>query len=269
MRALAISLIALGACSGSDDDPIVELQPAIAQIDTRCRTADRIGVVQLVGSGNRIDFYAQMFDDKHPLIDEPTLADAACELHQFGGAFCESCGSGEICGPGGSCVAAPRPGRQLTAQVSSGGGSQQFAESEQLGFVFGEVTLPGPGFAITVESSGQPFVVDQELAIPGPLDGLMVEFTGDGFDDVGTIEATWQPNDGGTDLFTHVPINHHASGAFTECAVDASVGSLVISEPMLEPLAVVTGLEFQGFEHVRFAAAEGERGCVEFRMHGR
>lgn len=35
---------------------------------------------------------------------------------------------------------------------------------------------------------------------------------------------------------------------------------------MLEPLAVATGLEFQEFEHVRFAAAETSRGCVELRF---
>jgi hypothetical protein len=35
---------------------------------------------------------------------------------------------------------------------------------------------------------------------------------------------------------------------------------------MVEPLAVATGLEFQGFQHIRFAAAETARGCVEFRF---
>jgi len=38
---------------------------------------------------------------------------------------------------------------------------------------------------------------------------------------------------------------------------------------VLEPLAVVTGLEFQSFEHVRFAAAETSRGCVELRFSNR
>jgi len=35
---------------------------------------------------------------------------------------------------------------------------------------------------------------------------------------------------------------------------------------MLLPLAVSTGLEFQGIEHVRFAVAETPLGCVEFRF---
>jgi hypothetical protein len=34
---------------------------------------------------------------------------------------------------------------------------------------------------------------------------------------------------------------------------------------MLLPLAVDTGLEWQGMEHARFAAAETPSGCVEIR----
>ena len=52
---------------------------------------------------------------------------------------------------------------------------------------------------------------------------------------------------------------------FTECAVPASSGALHIDGAMLQPLAAVTGLEFQGVEHVRFAAASTPAGCVELR----
>ena len=35
---------------------------------------------------------------------------------------------------------------------------------------------------------------------------------------------------------------------------------------MIDPLAVITGLEFQGIEHVFVAAATTPEGCVEFRF---
>jgi hypothetical protein len=35
---------------------------------------------------------------------------------------------------------------------------------------------------------------------------------------------------------------------------------------MVNPLAVVTGLEFQGVDHVHLAAAVTPMGCVEFRF---
>ncbi len=67
-------------------------------------------------------------------------------------------------------------------------------------------------------------------------------------------------------MFTHIPINHHAGGpTFTECWVEASVHTLQVPGAMLVPLAVETGLEFQGVEHVQVAAAETPAGCVELR----
>jgi hypothetical protein len=48
--------------------------------------------------------------------------------------------------------------------------------------------------------------------------------------------------------------------------VPASAGALHVDGSMLLPLAVATGLEFQGMDHVRFAAAETPAGCVEIRM---
>jgi hypothetical protein len=42
--------------------------------------------------------------------------------------------------------------------------------------------------------------------------------------------------------------------------------SLRIGQPVLEPLAVVTGLEFQSFEHIHVAAADTARGYVEVRF---
>ena len=53
---------------------------------------------------------------------------------------------------------------------------------------------------------------------------------------------------------------------FTMCVVAAAECSFEVGQAMLQPLAVSTGLEFQPVDHVRFAAAETELGCVEFRF---
>ena len=64
----------------------------------------------------------------------------------------------------------------------------------------------------------------------------------------------------------HDLVNELMGGlTFTECAVNASSGSLHVDEAMLTPLAVVTGLEFSAVYHTRFAAAQTPLGCVELR----
>ena len=45
-----------------------------------------------------------------------------------------------------------------------------------------------------------------------------------------------------------------------------SAGSFRADADMVDPLAVSTGLEFQGVSHFAFAAAETAGGCVEFRL---
>ena len=88
-----------------------------------------------------------------------------------------------------------------------------------------------------------------------------------GYDAPTSLDVAWSTSAVGTDVFTHIPINHHAGGpTFTECTVPASSGGFTVGEAMLAPLAVSTGLEFQGLEHVRFAAAETPAGCVEVRF---
>jgi hypothetical protein len=78
------------------------------------------------------------------------------------------------------------------------------------------------------------------------------------------LDLTWTPPADAGRVFTHIPINHHAAGpTYTEREVDASAGALHVDGAMLAPLAVVTGLEFQGVEHRRYAAANTPAGCVE------
>ena len=85
-------------------------------------------------------------------------------------------------------------------------------------------------------------------------------------------ESLWQfalgkPAKDGAFVRTTIPINHHAGGpTFTECAAPDGSGAFHADAAMINPLAVKTGLEFQGVEHVFVAAAVTPQGCVEFRF---
>ena len=88
-----------------------------------------------------------------------------------------------------------------------------------------------------------------------------------GLDSPTALDLTWTPPaDAGT-VLTRIPINHHAGGpTFTDCAANASAGTLHVAGAMLTPLAVSTGLEFQGIAHAQSAAVETPQGCIEVRF---
>ena len=273
---LAIALIlatAAPACGGDDDsDPIedpdaaVDLTPAVAVPGARCAAEERIGIIE-VTPGKIVR--ADLFDRIDPWLADPARTDAACALHSFTVQQCDDCADDEICDREGECAAIPRrdPAGRLVLRAS---GDQQVFEAEPAtGELGGEITLPGDRFAVEVEAFGQRVTLEEETSVPELLTGFSASLLGDYCAPEG-IEASWDPAPEGSHLFTLIPVNHHAAGpTFTECAGDASTGSLSISGPVLEPLAVATGLEFQSFEHVRFAAAETSRGCVELRFSNR
>ena len=83
----------------------------------------------------------------------------------------------------------------------------------------------------------------------------------------GDIRITWDAANSGEEIFTRIPINHHVGGpTFSECAAPISAGEMLIAKEYVEPLAVSTGLEFQGVEAMNRAAAETPLGCIEFRF---
>ena len=273
---LAIALIlavAASACGGDDDsDPIeqpdaaVDLTPALAVPGARCAAEERIGIIQITpGKIVRAD----LFDRIDPWLADPARTDASCALHSFTVEQCDDCADDEICDREGACAPIPRRDPAGRLVLRAGGDQQVFEAEPATGELGGEITLPGDRFAVEVEAFGQQVTLEEETSVPELLTGFSASLLGDYSAPEG-IEASWDPAPEGSHLFTRIPVNHHAAGpTFTECAGDASAGSLSISGPVLEPLAVITGLEFQGFDHVRFAAAETSRGCVELRFTNR
>ena len=272
MRVLAVFGLAAAACSGDpapgdSPDAAVDLTPAVAIPGARCAPAERAGLVE-INADRRV--FAYLLDRPDPQLGEPALSDSACAFHEYRlKAPCEPCDEGELCGLDSRCAAAPRRALDGRVMIRDGQQQQTFTADPEIGDLGGELTLSGSDFTVEVVGFGQTVTLEQATAIPEPLANLAASLSGT-LDDPQAIDASWNPRAGGGQLFTHIPINHHAGGAtFTECAVAASTGSLHVDQPMLEPLAVSTGLEFQSFEHVRFAAAETSRGCVEIRFSRR
>jgi len=101
----------------------------------------------------------------------------------------------------------------------------------------------------------------------GELADVAIDTESDEYDMPGALDATWQPADDGAFVRSRIPINHHAGGpTFTECRAPTSAGAFHADANMVNPLAVQTGLEFQGIDHVFIAAARTPQGCIEFRF---
>jgi len=248
--------------SDAAPDAAIDLTPVAATPGIRCQPEERIATIQ-VSPG---DVFAELFDRPSPFLTAPALTDSDCAFYEYAPASqCPVCQGGTVCAQSGDCVPAQRQADDGRVVLRSASGEQTFESPGGTGVVYGELTLAGSAFAVEVFAFGQ-LVTLEETPFPPPLAGLDVDFVGTG-EVPERIDVSWTADDDGADVFTHIPINHHAGVAtFTECAAPTTVGSFQVQQAMIEPLAVITGLEFQSVEHIRFAAAETSRGCVEIRF---
>lgn len=260
------------ADSGGGDDTTPEVD-TITQTDfvavpgQRCSQGNRIGTVFVMRSawGPGIDLSAAIFDRPEVLGNQAEMGDNTCTFYkQLPGAFCEPACSGETtCDPTGTCVPYPVPATDVVLTVKAG--QQTQVVEPQAGGTWGTLTLEAE--ALSAEVTWGPYTITlEETPIAPVLENLQAKLEG-GYDNPTSLQITWTPVNSGAQVFTHIPINHHAGGpTYTECAVDGSEGVMQIGGNMLQPLAVSTGLEFQGLDHLRFAAATLPQGCVEFRF---
>ena len=230
----------------------------------RCALDERIGLITVEDSGGTFYLQGAIDDRPSPWYGAPELSTEACDFHRFDpSSACPTCSETELCGLDGTC--SPAPVRYTDVVVTLTGTTEEsFSADATTGDVFGALTGTGP-FAFDVRY-GDVHITLVATAAPSALSDLTGTLEG-GFEAPTKLDVAWSTSDLGTDVFTRIPINHHASGpTFTECAVPGSAGALSVGQAMLEPLAVITGLEFQGLEHTRFAAAETPAGCVELRV---
>jgi len=232
---------------------------------TRCPLRQRVGLVRVSGSSGSYSASGQLFDRADPRLGDYALSDQACGYHvATSGLDCDSCDSDQVCSFDRICADAPLPVLNVDLALSASGQQQHFAADQVTGNFYGAITLAGDRFALHLTWADQ-VVTLAETAVPPELADLTGSLTGDYMSPT-AVDVAWTPPVDGASVYTLVPINHHAGGlTFTECLVDASAGALHIDGAMLQPLAVATGLEFQGVQHSRIAAAVTATGCVEIR----
>ncbi len=202
-------------------------------------------------------------DRGHPAVGEPARVVGACLFYSAPNG-CVGCDAGETCGVGDVCADFPVGQAGATVTLAGGAGSSQTLTTDTTGYAGDWVTASGDAFAVTV-TLGDVTVVGPSIEVPGDLSDVTGLLTGD-YDNPESVQNNWSGGAEDAAVFTHIPINHHVGGqTFTRCTVPAETGSMVADGTVLVPLAVSTGLEFQGIEHVRTATAATPAGCVEFR----
>lgn len=248
----------------NDDD--AEQWTAEAAPGAHCEVQSRIATVTVQAQGTgQWSAFATLLDSMDPRTGPPALADAQCAFFEYAPGDTCVCDEEEVCTYDNRCERRATPVTPSTLTLAGNGDGEETLTDDGSGTLYGTVSLDGETVALELNGCALR-VTPAATAPPDALTGLSGTLEG-GYEAPEAVDITWDAVEPGSQVHTRVPINHHVGGpTFTECVVDASSGSLHIDGAMLVPLAVVTGLEFQGISHVRFAAAETPYGCVEFRF---
>lgn len=260
-------------------DTGIPVVTAVAVPGDRCTWSNRIGSVQIWFDDFQQPSISGVITDKlHPWYGPPALETSTCAHYAYSDQCGGPCVAGELCGYDGVCTQGPLNLGDTTVSISTlpiPGDTTVVGETIVMpegfdGGSWGEFDLPGDAFSARVVAPGYDIRV-APMKIPEAPPGISGTLSGP-YEAPTAVDVTWSwsgPGDYGS-VYTNVPINHHAAGpTFTECAVDIASQLLHIDGDMLVPLSVITGLEFQGVEYVRFAAAQTPAGCVEFRFSQR
>jgi hypothetical protein len=186
-----------------------------------------------------------------------------CAYHVHDRAACGGCDLGDVCSQTGECVVRRSPVLGSTIAVTIDGVEQNFEANEfgQIWSDLGPVTTD-----IETSLSWDGTVASAPAWSPPTGDiGPAVAVSGE-WDAPGELVVTWTDQGESALVTTTVPINHHVpSSTFVHCVSAESTETFSAPAEMIDPLAVVTGLEFQGLEHERAYAVPVAGGCVQFR----
>ena len=241
--------------------------PYAAVMGSLCPVESTIGVVELMGFPTP---YVQvtLYDRTDPWIREAELKTPTCGFHHYTAGGCPACDAGEVCSLAGACVPERRTVKDATLLVSAGAAKREYSANPTLGGIYSMLDIgnAASSYAMTLSWGETQINLGAMPVASGTVANVAVETEGD-YATPGALDATWQPSAQGAFVRSRIPINHHAGGpTFTECAALESAGAFHADAAMINPLAVVTGLEFQGLQHVFVAAATTPAGCVEFRF---
>lgn len=210
--------------------------------------------------GSDASFFAQIYDAPSPWIGAPAEESAECGHYSYESNSCGGCQADEQCSVSGECVPTPRTLKDLSLQVTADGQSSTHSADAQ-GLIWGQL---GKESRFSFTLSGALSIESEEMALP---EGITPKVTSKGdYDTPGDLAVSWTGSTEGW-VRTEIPINHHAnSPTFTSCHAGAEQGGFAVPGEMVNPLAVSTGLEFQGLHHGSFAAVETEAGCVQISV---
>ena len=258
-----------GEAEGGGGGGVPATGPYAAVKGQRCPVESVIGVVELGGFPSP---YVQvaLYNQTDPWISDAELSTPTCEFHHYTAGGCPPCDAGDVCSLAGACVPERLTIKDAKLLVSSGAAQREYTANPTLGGIYSQIDIgdAASSYAMTL-SWGETEVTLSALPVASEtLTNVAVNIEGDS-QQPGALDATWQASAQAAGAFvrTRIPINHHAAGpTFTECAAPESAGAFHADAAMIDPLAVITGLEFQGLEHVFVAAATTPAGCVEFRF---
>lgn len=238
--------------------------PSIA-LGEVCPIGERIGEITVRDSGGPLaDLVGTIYDAPDPWIGPPELANDTCAFHAFSPDTCGTCPAPQVCAFDGVCVDPRLAYTDARLRVDDGSMSVDLVADPITGQMYGAVTA-GADLTITIEFAD--LVIElPALSLAAPLPDLTRTLGGDDFNPE-SLDVTWTPRDDDSRVSTVININHHAAGpTFTNCDVAASTGAFHADGEMLMPLAVITGLEYQGTMVSTTAAVDTPHGCIDVRL---
>lgn len=241
-------------------------EPDAIELGAVCPLGERIGEVTILAVDEvSASLYGRIFDKPDPWIGPAELDNGSCAYHAFQPGGCQDCSAPQVCAYDGSCVDPRLAFTDATLTVDDGSGEVVIEADPITGDLYGGVAADVAAITLTLHF-GTVDVALPPLGLAADLPDLTTMLQGDSTAPT-AFDATWTARDDDSRVHTVIPINHHAQGpTFTVCDVPSSAGAFHADEGMLAPLAVVTGLEYQGTWVSNTAAVHTALGCVDVRL---
>jgi hypothetical protein len=263
-------LLALTACrkddTGSSPDPEdTALTVGEVRLGEPCPRMEQAGAIQLSLSEGRVSLGGMIYNAPQPITGAPALANDHCTYHRYDASGCGACAAPLVCSGAGNCVPMPTAFTDLEVTATAGATTHTAQGDPDYGWLYEQWDDVEDDWALEL-SFGQDRITAPAMPIADGDIGVAVAVESADETAPGALTVTWTPTADGSLVRTEIPINHHAQpGTFTLCEGDAALGGFTADATMIDPLAVITGLEFQGVEHLQVASAQTSVGCVELR----
>jgi hypothetical protein len=236
--------------------------------NTFCAPEDTIGRFRISGFPGGPTISGELWETTNPFVGPPSLSTETCGFHTFQDTCAGDCDPGTVCNYAGECVPEQRSVKTASLRISVGAEEQIVDADPTIGGFYAPLEIGDESSEFAMHLTWGELEVDlAPFAYQGAtLADAAVTIEGDQ-SAPGALDATWTTSAAGGHVMSRIPINHHAGGGtFTNCAAPLAAEAFHADAEMIDPLAVITGLEFQGLEYVNIAAAETTVGCIDFRL---